>query len=194
MDLSCPRTIRSEICQKCRKTIPLVQVYFRFELYLTVLKLLSKFWVNPWNFEQILAVFCVFLREMVSEDYRIIQTTPEYTIPENVVRIGQVVSEIERWIKKMLHMPPTDDSDDSDSDHSDHSDHSDRSDHSDHSDHSEHSDSDSDSDHSDHSDHSDDSDRSDHSDHSDRSDDSDSDHSDRSDDSDAFPLYKESFF
>ena len=30
---------------------------FRFELSLTVLKLFSKIWVNPWNFEQILAVF-----------------------------------------------------------------------------------------------------------------------------------------
>ena len=50
-----------------------------------------------------LAVFCVFLREIASEEfknYRIIQTTPEYTIPENLVRIGRVVSENERWIKK----------------------------------------------------------------------------------------------
>ena len=40
---------------------------------------------------------------MASEEfknYRIIQTTPEYTIAENLVRIGRVVSENERWIKK----------------------------------------------------------------------------------------------
>ena len=103
MDLSCPQTIRNEICQKTRETIPLVQVCFRFELSLTCSKLLLKIWINPWNFEQIFAVFGVFLREMVSKfflNYRIIQTTPEYTIPENLVRIDRVVSENERWIKK----------------------------------------------------------------------------------------------
>ena len=69
MDLSCPQTIQSEIDQKCRETIPLVQVCFRFELSFTVLKLLSKIQkVNPWNFDQILAVFGVFLREMASEE------------------------------------------------------------------------------------------------------------------------------
>ena len=34
------------------------------------------------------------------QNYRIIQTTLEYTIPENLVRIGRVVPENERWIKK----------------------------------------------------------------------------------------------
>ena len=103
MDLSCPWTVQNEILQKCRETIPLVQVTFRFELSFTVLKFLTKIWVNPWNFDQIFAVFRVFLREMASEEflnYRIIQTSPEYTIPENLVRIGRVVSENERWIKK----------------------------------------------------------------------------------------------
>ena len=103
MDLSCPQTIQSEIRLKCRESISLVQVCFRFELSFTVLKLLSKIWVNPWNFDQIFAVFGVFLREMSSEEfknYRIIQTTLEYTIPENLVKIGRVVSENERWIKK----------------------------------------------------------------------------------------------
>ena len=41
---------------------------------------------------------------MVSEEYwnyRIIQTTPEYTTAENIVIIGRVVSENERWIKKI---------------------------------------------------------------------------------------------
>ena len=60
MDLSCPQTIRNEICQKCRETIPLVQVCFRFESSLTVLKLLSKIWVNPWNFDEIFAVLAFF--------------------------------------------------------------------------------------------------------------------------------------
>ena len=103
MDLSCPWTDQNDIFQKCRETIPLVQVCFRFQLSFIVVKLLSKIWVNPWNFDQIFAVFSVFLREMASEEfynYRIIQTTPEYTIPENCVRICRVISENERWIKK----------------------------------------------------------------------------------------------
>ena len=102
MDLSCPWTVPNEIFHKCRETIPLVQVRFRFELSFTVSKLLLKIWVKPWNFDKIFAVFSVFLREMASEEfwnYRIIQTTLEYTIPENLVRIGRVVSENERWIK-----------------------------------------------------------------------------------------------
>ena len=41
-NLSCPRTNRSEIHHKCREIIFLVQVCFRFELSLTVSKLLSK--------------------------------------------------------------------------------------------------------------------------------------------------------
>ena len=54
---------------------------------------------------KIFAVFGVFFREMASEEfknYRIIQTTPKYTIPENFVRIGWVVSENKRWIKKNI--------------------------------------------------------------------------------------------
>ena len=39
MDLSCPPTFQNEIFQKCRETIPQVQVCFEFELSLTVLKL-----------------------------------------------------------------------------------------------------------------------------------------------------------
>ena len=69
MDLRCPWTVQNEIRQKCREIIPLVQVCFRFELSFTVSKLLSKIWVNPWNFDQILAVFGVFLREMASEEF-----------------------------------------------------------------------------------------------------------------------------
>ena len=69
MDLRCPLTIRSEICWKCRETIPLVQVCFKFVLSFTVLKLLSKIWVNLWNFDQIFAVFGDFLREMASEEF-----------------------------------------------------------------------------------------------------------------------------
>ena len=69
MDLSCPKTIQNEIHHKCRKTIPLVQVCFRFELSSTVLKLLSKIWVNPWNFDEIFAVYGDFLREMASEEF-----------------------------------------------------------------------------------------------------------------------------
>ena len=69
MDLSCSQTIQNEICQNCWETIPLVQVCFRFELPSTVLKLLSKIWVNPWNFDQIFAVFGVFLGEMASEEF-----------------------------------------------------------------------------------------------------------------------------
>ena len=64
---------------------------------------MSKIGANPWNFDQIFAVFSVFLREMASEEfenYWIIQTTLEYTIPENFVWIGRVVSENESWIKK----------------------------------------------------------------------------------------------
>ena len=57
------QTIRSEIRQKC---ISPVQACFRFELGLTVLKLFLKIWVNPWNYEQILAVFRIFLREMAT--------------------------------------------------------------------------------------------------------------------------------
>ena len=67
MDFSCSQTAQSEIFQKCRETIPLFQVCFRFELSLTILKLLSKIWVNCWKFEEILAVFCVFLRKMGPE-------------------------------------------------------------------------------------------------------------------------------
>ena len=69
MDLSGPWTVRNEILQKCRETIPLVQVCFRFELPFAVSKLLSKIWLNPWNFDQIFAVFGVFLREMASEEF-----------------------------------------------------------------------------------------------------------------------------
>ena len=69
MDLSCPWTVQDEIFQKCRETIPLVQVCFRFELSFTVSKLLSKIGVNPWNFDQIFAVFSGFLREMASEEF-----------------------------------------------------------------------------------------------------------------------------
>ena len=69
MDLSCPWTVQDEILQKCRETIPLVQVCFRFELSFTVSKLLSKIEVNPWNFDQIFTVFSVFLREMASEEF-----------------------------------------------------------------------------------------------------------------------------
>ena len=103
MDLSCPWTVLDEILHKCRETIPLVQVCSGFELSFTVSKLLSKIGVNPWNFDQIFAVFSVFLREMASDEfqyYRIMQTTLEYTIPENLVRNGPVVSENESWIKK----------------------------------------------------------------------------------------------
>ena len=69
MDLSRPWTVQNETLQKCIETIPLVQVCFRFELCFTVLKLLLKIWVNPWNFDQISAVFGVFLREMASEEF-----------------------------------------------------------------------------------------------------------------------------
>ena len=58
MDLSCPWTVQNETLQKCRETIPLVQVCFRFELSFTVSKLLSKIWV--WNHE-ILTIFWLFL-------------------------------------------------------------------------------------------------------------------------------------
>ena len=103
MDLSCPWTVQDEIFQKCRETIPLVQICVIFDLSFTVLKLLSKIGVNPWNFDQIFAVSSVFLREIAFEEfqnYRIIQTTLEYTLPENFVWIGRVVAENERWIKK----------------------------------------------------------------------------------------------
>ena len=63
------KPFQNEICQNCRETIPLVQDCFWFELSFTVLKLSSKIWVNPWNFEQMLAVFCVFLREMASKEF-----------------------------------------------------------------------------------------------------------------------------
>ena len=69
MDLSCPRPIQTEGCQTCRETIPLVQVYFRFELSLTVLKLLSKIWVNFWKFWANFGCFFVFIREMASEKF-----------------------------------------------------------------------------------------------------------------------------
>ena len=69
MDLSCPWTVQNEIFQKCRETILLVQICFQFELSFTVPKLLSKIWVNPWNFDQIFAVFGVFLREMAPEEF-----------------------------------------------------------------------------------------------------------------------------
>ena len=72
MDLSCPQTIRSEICQKCRETISLVQVCFRFEISLTVLKLLSKIWVNLWNFEEILAVFAFFFARWSQNNFKTI--------------------------------------------------------------------------------------------------------------------------
>ena len=70
MDLSCPWTVQDEIFHKCRETIPLVQVCFRFELSFTVLKLLSKIGVNPWNFDQIFAVFSVFLREWRPKNFK----------------------------------------------------------------------------------------------------------------------------
>ena len=99
MDLSCPQTIRIEIYHKCRETIPLVQVCFRFELSLTVLKLLSKSESTHeilTKFSLFLAIFSARWRQKNFKNYRIIQTTPEYTIPENLVRIGRVVSENER--------------------------------------------------------------------------------------------------
>ena len=68
MDLSCPWTVQDEILQKCRETIPLVQVCFRFELSFTVLKLLLKIGVNPWNFDRIFTVFSVFSAKMASEE------------------------------------------------------------------------------------------------------------------------------
>ena len=43
---------------------------------------MSKIWVSPWNFDQVLDVSGVFLREMALEEFqnsRIFQTTPEYT-------------------------------------------------------------------------------------------------------------------
>ena len=105
MDLSSPWTVQNEFLQKCSEAILLVQVCSRFELPFTVSKSLSKIWFNSWNFEKNFTVFGVFLREMASEEfflnYQIIQTTPEYTIPENLVRTGWVVSENERWIKKI---------------------------------------------------------------------------------------------
>ena len=69
MDLSCPWIVQDEIIHNCRETIPLVQVCFRFELSFTVSKLLSKIGVNSWNFDQILAVFSVFHREIASEEF-----------------------------------------------------------------------------------------------------------------------------
>ena len=93
-----------------RETIPLVQVCFRFELSFTVSKLLSKIRVNPWNFDKSFAVFGVFLREIASEafwNYRIIQTTSEYTIPENLVRIDRLVSEneVKHEVKRYARVP-----------------------------------------------------------------------------------------
>ena len=74
----------------------------------TVLKLESNIWVNPWIFEQILAVFAFTIAakwrqvNLKLPDYSnvfyiesLIQTTPEYTFPENVAKIGRVVSEPE---------------------------------------------------------------------------------------------------
>ena len=58
---------------------------------------MSKIWVNLF-FEPIWAVLFAFsLRDGVEMilNYGIIQTTPEYTIPENFVKIGQIVSENE---------------------------------------------------------------------------------------------------
>ena len=69
MDLRCPWTVQNEIRQKCRETIPIVQVCFRFELSFTVSRLLSKIWDNAWNVDQILADFGVFLHEMASEEF-----------------------------------------------------------------------------------------------------------------------------
>ena len=37
------------------------------KIYRIVLKLSSKIWVNPWNFEHTWVVFCVYLRKMASE-------------------------------------------------------------------------------------------------------------------------------
>ena len=59
-DLSCPRTIRSEICWKCRETIPLVQVCFRFGY----LYYLLRFWSYCKKSEptrEILTKFSLFL-------------------------------------------------------------------------------------------------------------------------------------
>ena len=94
------RTIQDETIQKCRETIPLVQVCFRFELSFTVLKLLSKILVNPWNFDQIFAVFDVFLREIASEEfwnYRIIQTTYIHTRMFFLPDINQLGLGKRRW-------------------------------------------------------------------------------------------------
>ena len=104
MDLSCPWTVKNEILQKCREAIPLVQVCFRFELSFPVSKLLSKIWVNPWNFDQIFVVSAFFSAKWRQTNYktRLFKLpTPEYTIPKNFVRIGRVVTENERWIQKI---------------------------------------------------------------------------------------------
>ena len=77
----------------------LLQIWIIFDRFDVIVKI----WVNPWNFEQILAVFFAFSPQ---DGVRIIlklpdySTTPEYTIPENLVKIGRVVSENEGWIKK----------------------------------------------------------------------------------------------
>ena len=42
MDFSCPQTVQNKILHKRRENIPLLQVYFRFELSYTILKLWSK--------------------------------------------------------------------------------------------------------------------------------------------------------
>ena len=109
MDFSCPKTVRNEICLKCRDTIPLVEVCFRFELFLKVLKLesnlestiefLSKFQfffslLSPQDDAEIILKLpdysnCFYITSLI-------QTTPEYTTLENFAKIGRVVSEHER--------------------------------------------------------------------------------------------------
>ena len=75
MDLSCPQTVQSEICQKCRETIPQVQVCFRFELTLAVLKLLSK---TESIFENWI-YFRLFLRFSPQDGVRRILKLPDYS-------------------------------------------------------------------------------------------------------------------
>ena len=58
MDLSCPQTVQNEFLQKCRETIPLVQVCFGFVLSLTVSKLYCQ---KSESTLEILITFWLFL-------------------------------------------------------------------------------------------------------------------------------------
>ena len=117
MDFSCPQTVQNNICQKCRDTyysfskssFQIWNIFDRFEVRVENLE------SSRWIFEQTLAVFFVVHWSQQDDAKIILQTTglfepvivlnPWFILHQNtqfldIAKIGRVVSDHERWIKK----------------------------------------------------------------------------------------------